>query len=274
MMSISDDAQQLLDDFGLMSIPVNPIKVCEKLGIQYDEKPYDGFDGTLIVAGNEQIIGVNSQIKEPGRKAYTCAHEIGHYNYDLKDNGEIKCTRDDTGHGKIKLDKKELRANEFASELLMPKQLFLQEISSKEPSWEFIKKLASKFETSLQATTNRFVKLTGHTCWLIVVKNGKLQRYSMSDFNEFKPNLDGTFRVSSNLNQGWQSTYANLWLYPSKKTYEKRLSFWALPENQYGESLVLLWDKNNTLLEDSYELTDDDYGDKGEFSSIYWGKKR
>ena len=258
-MKIKDEAQQLLEDFGLYSVPVNPIRVCEKLGIEYREQPYDNFDGTLIVLGNEQIISVNSNIREAGRRAYTCAHELGHYHFDLGSKKSFECSRDDVGHGQTKIDPIELRANEFASELLMPTNLFQNELKRKLPSWELIEELSATFGTSLQATANKFVE---HSCWIMVVKNGVLQRYSISDFNDFKPRLKGIFNVPQTKALGWQKVSADMWLFPSQKTRDKNLLFWPLAQNQYGESMVLLWDQNNTLLEDRFVLSndeDDDY---------------
>lgn len=257
-MNIRNEAQQLLEDFSLYSVPVNPITVCSKLGINYTERPYDKFDGTLIVLDNEQIISVNSNIREAGRRAYTCAHELGHYHFDLGSKKSFECSRDDVGHGQIKMNPIELRANEFASELLMPASLFQNELKGKLPSWELIEKLSTTFETSLQATANRFVKLSDHTCWIMVVRDGILQRYSISDFNDFKPRLKGTFRVPKLKAQRWEEVSADMWLFPSNKTKDKNLMYWPLSENQYKESMVLLWDKNNTLLEDSYIYLDED----------------
>lgn len=274
-MNISEDAKHLLQDFGLYKLPVNPIKVTEALGVEYIEKKHDGFEGTLVVMGNDAVISVNSNIKDAGRKAFTCAHELGHYQYDISSQNSFQCTREDTTSeaSKNKLAPIEIRANEFASELLMPREFFLKEIGQQEPSWDLIKNLSEKFETSLQAAASRYVKLSPQLCWLIIGKNGKLYRYTKADYNDFHINLDSTLRSVKGL-QGWQESSANLWLYDHWKIRNKKLFYWQLGENQYGENLVLLWDEGNTLLEDSFELSDDDNEDSGEFGSIYWGKKR
>lgn len=275
MKKIIADAKQLLLDVNLFKAPINPIEVCEKLDIIYDEKPYDGFDGTLMVTPSSQLIGVSSKIREQGRKYFTCAHEIGHYHYDLGDINTFKCTRDDTGFGKQKLPDKEIRANTFASELLMPQELFANELKNQKPSWAVIETLATKFGASLQATANRFVRLAGHTCWLVVVKNGKLQRFTKADHNDFAPDLNGTFKVPKTVPTDWQTTLADSWLYSNRKTSGKEILYWPLKENQYGESLVLLWDSENALLEDDYEETDDDgYGDDDSNWGMRWPSRR
>lgn len=280
MKKIIADAKQLLVDVDLFKAPINPIEVCQKLDIIYDEKAYTGFDGIFMATASRQLIGVNSNIKEQGRKNFTCAHEIGHYHYDLTQDGAlIKCTRDDTGFGKQKLPDKEVRANSFASELLMPQDLFTKELNNQKPSWSAIETLAAKFGASLQAAAHRFVRLSGHTCWLVVVKNGKLQRFTKADHNDFAPDLNGTFRVPKTVPADWQTTLATSWLYSNKKTNGKEILYWPLKENQYGESLVLLWDSDNILLEDNYEESEDDDGygnddDRGGWGGMRWPSRR
>ncbi|WP_127718249.1 ImmA/IrrE family metallo-endopeptidase [Halobacteriovorax sp. HLS] len=273
-MSIDKDVKYLLEDFGLYQVPVDPVKVAEALGVVYVEKKHEGFEGTLVVMGNDAVISVNSNMKDEGRKAFTCAHELGHYQYDINSQKSFQCTREDTTFeaSKNKLAPMEIRANEFASELLMPREFFLKEIGQKEPSWELIKDLSKKFGASLQATASRYVKLSSHTCWLVVTKNSKLHRYTKAEYNDFHINLDSTLRSIKGV-QGWQESSAHLWLYDHWKIRNKQLLYWQLGENQYGDNLVLLWDEGNSLLEDSFELSEDDQNDSGEFGAMYWGKK-
>jgi hypothetical protein len=249
MISVEQDAKQLLTDLFLYKFPVDPIEICRKLNIMYDEQPYEGFDGAILIIGDRQLIGVSSRIKDSGRKSFTCAHELGHAHYDI---GTFQCTRDDVGYGKSKTDVKELRANEFASELLLPKDLFLGQIGKQEPSWKLLQKLSKTFQTSLQATTNRFVKLTHHTCWLVVVKNKIIQRFTKADHNDFSLHIRQSFKPPRTNPGGFKDTLADSWIYGSRKTNYKKLLYWPLPENQYGESPVLLWDRDNVLLNDEY----------------------
>ncbi len=38
MIDVAADAKELLTDLSLYKLPVNPLLICEKLGIEYDEK--------------------------------------------------------------------------------------------------------------------------------------------------------------------------------------------------------------------------------------------
>lgn len=261
-MNIAKNAKELLEDLNLHQVPVCPKEVCRKLGIVYDEQPYSGFDGLLLVDGDNQLIGVSSDLKEETRKIYTCAHELGHYYYDIGSGGLIKCNRDDLGYGKQSLNEKENRANQFASELLLPADFFSEDIKNKEPSWDLIQSLASKYGTSLQATATRFVNLTHHTCWIVIARKGKLQRFVKSNFNDFLVDLNNIFKPSKNKALDWLSVTAENWLYENHKTRGKELLLWPLTENRYGETLMLLWDCENSLLDyDSDEEFEDSYDD-------------
>lgn len=263
-MKISKDAKELLQDLDMYQVPVLPKEICRKLKITYDEQPFSGFDGLLLVDGDRQLIGVSSKLNEETRKTYTCAHELGHYQYDITSGGLIKCNRDDLGYGRQQLDEKEKRANKFASELLLPAEFFLRDIGKKEPSWDLIQGLASKYGTSLQATATRFVNLTHHTCWVVVAKAGKLQRFIKADHNDFLIDLASTYRPSMNKTSDWVPVAADSWLYENGRTRGKELLIWPLVENQYGETVMLLWDYGNSLQEefdeDDTDRDDDDDG--------------
>lgn len=262
MKTINNDAKQLLLDLSLYQVPVDPKIVCSRLGIHYQEVPYEGFDGLYVSLGDEQLIGVSSNIKDPGRRAFTCAHELGHSFYDSMNNAEpFKCNRDSVGYGKGKLDEIEVRANEFASELLMPRDFFMQSIRNKDPSWDLLKTLATTYKTSLQATANRFVRLTHHSCWLVIVKDGAIQRYTKADYNDFTPIIRKPIAPPIAPPKTFIETLASTWFYDSKTTRNKSLQFWPLPINQYGECPILLWDKGNTFQDDQsiYDIDSDHF---------------
>lgn len=134
----------------------------------------------------------------------------------------------------------------------MPHDLFLAQIQRKEPSWKFLGELAQTFQTSLQATANRFVKLTDHICWLVVVKNGLIQRYTKADHNEFTPKIKKSFKPPTSDPEKFMDTFADSWLNANRNTKNKRVMYWPLPKNRYGECPILLWDQYGTLLDDNF----------------------
>ncbi len=69
---------------------------------------------------------------------------------------------------------KEVEANLFAAELLMPEDLFRKRIESTLPSLDLIEKLADEFQTTLTATAIRYIDLCGERCAIVFSKAGKV----------------------------------------------------------------------------------------------------
>lgn len=245
VINFAKDVQELLKDLDLYRLPIVPRKVCERLGIDYRELPYEGFEGTLLVKGSHQIIGVNSKIKELTRKAFTCAHELGHYYYDLGSQSHLSftCTSNDV-EGSAPKDNRELRANQFAAELLMPEALFRPLIESETPSWNLISKLAAVFGTSMMATAHRYVELGPHPCWLAIVRKNHVYRYEKHRRVESHVVTQRPIKLPQQLLSTWQSVPAGIWLGDRSRARNKKLYQAFLPQNQYGETLALLWDRH------------------------------
>jgi len=102
------------------------------------------------------VITINKYHSQ-NRKRFTLAHEFGHYIMHkdfLKENGSIEdrmLFRNGT-----KQDEKEIEANEFAAQLLMPEDEFKNAINSGKKS---IAALAEKFQVSAAAIKYRAYKL-------------------------------------------------------------------------------------------------------------------
>jgi hypothetical protein len=126
----------------------------------------DAFDGSLVRAldGPKGIVAVKQSIREVSRKRFTIAHEIGHYLIPSHRNLENVCAGGMIESWQKGLNKPELEANEFAIELLLPTRYVLEPLRLNDPSLKTIGRVASQFETSLTATTLRFVSLTDLPC--------------------------------------------------------------------------------------------------------------
>jgi Zn-dependent peptidase ImmA (M78 family) len=249
---LTTTARQLLEDVDLFRLPVVPKEVCSRLGIHYREVPFKGIEGTLVVIGDQQMISVNSRTREATRKAFTCAHELGHYTLDL-DNGptQFTCSSSDilgqSDRKTSKVDPKEIRANAFAAELLMPAALVLPLIRGQNPSWDLIRQLASTCGVSLQMAAQRYIELTDEPCWFVVLRRGWVQRYSRSDHAEQHILTARSVPMPKTFSGEWQAAPAKIWFgrHPSLKG--KAVYDALLPENSYGETLALVWDRHGLL---------------------------
>jgi Zn-dependent peptidase ImmA (M78 family) len=166
--TICQKAVQLLRKVGIRVGPVDVEAVASYLGISVRKKATeDEISGFIFMqSGGHAVVGINS-LHHPNRQRFTLAHEIGHFvlhRDDLEDVHVDKFVlqfRDKTSSKGQNL--KEIQANRFAAELLMPeeflrrdvKEVGLQDLHDDEA----VKDLAKKYQVSVQAMTTRLTSL-------------------------------------------------------------------------------------------------------------------
>lgn len=170
----------------------SPIQI-EELALQYSaqtapetpihevtEKNIPGCMGALVYGDNRPrqwgILYHHDQT--PGRRAYTIAHEFGHYilHRDLIDReekygGGVYCNEDSilrrNGAGI------EQEADEFAANLLMPLNDFRKQIPAKAvPNFDDLGKIAERYGVSLTAATLRWLEYTETRALLVISNEG------------------------------------------------------------------------------------------------------
>lgn len=153
------------------TLPINVTKLAKEHGakIVIDDLTSSHLSGFAFQKNNEKIIGVNESESEE-RKRFTIAHELGHLflhknavNYD---QGGIMLFRD--GHSSEGTDLREVQANRFAAELLMPEPSIREDLA-KEKTFDlmndsellrpFVSKMAKKYKVSEQAMSIRLAAL-------------------------------------------------------------------------------------------------------------------
>ncbi len=142
------------------------------------------YEGKFMSSGNSSIIKINNKIKTEGRKRFTLAHELGHYILH-RNKGFINCTISDflDWYGGKKI---ETEANYFASEILMPSEIFSRLTKGKRFSLVFLKELANDFNTSLTSTSIKFAQEGYDPILLICSSNQKIiWKQKNKDFNFF-----------------------------------------------------------------------------------------
>ena len=120
-------------------------------------QPYKNLDGSLIRGGRFRLIGYRQDIREPGRVAFTIAHELGHWELHPNHSQAIACTAGDIAA--YKGSGIEQEANAFAAELLMPTPMLAQTLRFASPTIQQAVEIASTFGTSLTAAAIRVVEL-------------------------------------------------------------------------------------------------------------------
>ena len=143
------------------------------LGIVVKIGGVSGGDARIVKTDDGRgIIRLNQAITDPVRQRFSIAHEIGHWEQHPNLSQGYLCTaaqlRD---YGR---SVEEAEANWFAATLLMPKFLIPQGGFKQDPSFEFIRQLASGFGTSLTAAARRFVELSNQPVVLVSSTQGRI----------------------------------------------------------------------------------------------------
>jgi Zn-dependent peptidase ImmA (M78 family) len=159
-----DRARQLLERFQISGSPTPLESIAKKAGAQVRFSPLDAeLSGMIFIKDNVPIIGVNS-LHHPNRQRFTMAHELGHLelhrdmllsqvHVDKDFPGLMRDSVSATG-----MELKEIQANQFAAELLMPKALLDQALGSRKFDIDDerpLEDLAKKFRVSKQALMYR-----------------------------------------------------------------------------------------------------------------------
>ncbi len=126
-------------------------------------------DGMLIPTNESYVIAINGNVSK-SRQLYSLAHEVGH----LVIHNDPECKR----HAKLEnryrsgpqghSDPEEERLCEaIAAELLMPEELFVEELERLGRSLSVVSQLAEQFQTSITSTAIRLWELIPTPCLLV-----------------------------------------------------------------------------------------------------------
>jgi len=114
---------RLLHDFWDGRLPVKPDEIASKLGIEVRAEfgLEDGASGMIFKEGDKYVIAYD--MLEPSvRQRFTIAHELGHYSLNHLSDGEIKFRDTRANFMSNSGRPKEVAANSFAANLLMPEE--------------------------------------------------------------------------------------------------------------------------------------------------------
>lgn len=163
-----ESARALVNKLGLKAPPVPVEKLAKAMGARVEYTPFDDeLSGMAFIRDGKPVIGVNSN-HHPNRQRFTIAHELAHVVLHrskleatvLIDKGRNFLPRDSVSAEGI--DRLEMQANAFASELLMPERLvrhMLSESSRDIQDDEYLISIASRFRVSLAALQFRLGRL-------------------------------------------------------------------------------------------------------------------
>ena len=182
-------------------LPVPIEEIAAKAGIlNIQLLQSEAFEGMLIANAekSEGVVFVNQRSSRQ-RRRFTIGHElVGHFllpwHRAMKDGSlTFECTAEDmnavrSGNVDARTDW-EVQANEFSSEILMPRTLFKKQMRRKdEPDLSHVRDIALLFDTSVEATARRYVALSDYAIAMVFAK-GKQVRHAWKG-SEFPYFLD------------------------------------------------------------------------------------
>ncbi|MDR1754832.1 MAG: ImmA/IrrE family metallo-endopeptidase [Eubacterium sp.] len=171
-------AKHVLETKGITGIPamsLSNIANAEHLKYIIDRYPGDPkLDGMLLFkSGKPKAIVVNTLKGNTGKHNFTFAHELGHYFLNhppsiLRDGQSvIRCSAEDIEDAQ---KPREVEANKFAAELLMPEDRFRFDMVGAEIDFPLIRGLSNRYMVSKLACIIRILSFT-HTPCIVIRSN-------------------------------------------------------------------------------------------------------
>lgn len=133
--------------------------------------PLEGCEARLTRKGSSGIIRVRAGEDQVGRRRFSIAHELGHW--EMHDSSQwYACTAANLRDYRVSPEERE--ANVFASELLMPRFLAEPLLQKAEPTLALAKQAAAEFNVSLTAAAIRMLHLSRHEAILVCSKDKEI----------------------------------------------------------------------------------------------------
>lgn len=156
---IETKARKILEDHGLLKIPVDPLKVAKALGIKVLDAKFSEPDKSGAVTKRNNVVSIFVNHKDHStRKRFTIAHELGHLLIHMQNDmaSEFVDSADNFRSTNIEPNwnperLKEWEANLFAAALLMDELLVREEWQQNND----LGKLAWRFQVSESAMAIR-----------------------------------------------------------------------------------------------------------------------
>ena len=227
--------------------------IISDIGIFLDEDEMSSSEGRLIINNNRAVISVNSNVNENGRKRFIQAHELAHFMLHRNKRNYFLCTSKDFNDWFTRRNI-EAEANQFAANLLMPKQNFTKEFSI-EFTLNEVLRVKEIFGTTFTSTIRRYIEIGSQPIAMIMFKKGSTKKpwYNCSKdfpYSEFETNTPPenslskrAFNFSDNISLGTIAEQsAENWFpyhfegYPKKLLYEQ-----CIQMPNYNTVLTVLW---------------------------------
>lgn len=205
-------------------------------------------EGHLLRLGQHGLIVIDEDARESKKWRFVAAHELGHFlrhpNLD-----QFKLCTDADLHNWYLSSGHETEANDFAAELLMPEPFFKKRCDRNKPSLRDIQELAGLFNTTLTATSLRFIAFSDEPCAVVYSTKGRVDWFACTANFRYPPERgmrlsNGTyafnFFAGREIPNGPETVNAKDWCgLPQARGCDMQEH--SLQLGRYGAVLTLLW---------------------------------
>lgn len=163
------NVEQLALEYSANICPESPITK-----VRGEDLP--GFEGMLAPNSSKtkwQIV-YNDQIRSPGRKRFTLAHELGHYLLHRSRQDVFECSELDMHDWDSKEKIMESEADTFASYLLMPFDDYRRQVEDESISFDLLSHCATRYGVSLTAAALKWIDFAPGRAIVVAVRDDHL----------------------------------------------------------------------------------------------------
>lgn len=234
-------------------------------GAILNESPLVNADGRITFGKSNSLITIDSSIEFEGRRRFTIAHELGHHEMHKgrmiqhqENSGTLSWFEKKVNESKFGIQ--EVEANQFAAELLMPTNRFIEEANNLPFSPDLLRHLADIFKTSITSTAFRYLEIGNHPICLFFVVNNIVQYWKKSaDFRHYIGDKTGfpppTHSVAAEFfnnqiiypkNASKQEIYKSTWFELNSWENDENFDFYeyCIVVPKYRTALSVVWDES------------------------------
>lgn len=164
--------ERLINRLGITSVEdLYKLKlIALEIGIDIVEGTLTSCEALLMYKNGKPYVIVNKG-SHPQRKRFSIAHEIGHFILH-NDGVSTVCSSDFVESWETSnIPEKELEVNDFAANLLMPERFFKKDADF-DPDFSEIQRLCDKYQTSVIATTRRYIEYFSAPAAFVMSRDG------------------------------------------------------------------------------------------------------
>lgn len=180
-------AQKVFNDLGIKShdaLIEYLDDICWFYGALVQRKSIGGAEGRLSTNGTKGVITVNIRDSNLHRQRFTIGHELGHFliHKSIESNFDCNSQALDCWFAKTEYEKREIEANEFSGELLIPSFLLKKDIKNERPDLNLIRNISEKYQLSLTVSAKRIVEVSDEAIAVVLFNKNGVKYFQRSSY--------------------------------------------------------------------------------------------